>query len=61
MFYFLGRKTEEGFLIYKEDELGIGDEGGGTFNDHYHVLSDSLVVAIRYTFVSFRLRLLYVP
>ncbi|KAJ7169684.1 hypothetical protein C8R46DRAFT_1089652 [Mycena filopes] len=24
------RKTEEGFLIYKEDELGIGDEGGQT-------------------------------
>ncbi|KAG8855511.1 hypothetical protein FRB96_007015 [Tulasnella sp. 330] len=23
------RKTEEGFLIYKEDELGIRDEGGG--------------------------------
>jgi len=24
-----GRKTEEGWLVYKEDELGIGDEGGG--------------------------------
>lgn len=24
-----GRKTEEGFSIFKEDELGIGDEGGG--------------------------------
>ncbi|KAJ7492816.1 hypothetical protein FB451DRAFT_1219654 [Mycena latifolia] len=24
-----GRKTEEGWSIYKEDELGIGDEGGG--------------------------------
>ncbi|KAF8203697.1 hypothetical protein BJ912DRAFT_207403 [Pholiota molesta] len=23
------RKTEEGWLVYKEDELGIGDEGGG--------------------------------
>ncbi|KAG8981798.1 hypothetical protein FRB93_008352 [Tulasnella sp. JGI-2019a] len=23
------RKTEEGFFIYKEDELGIRDEGGG--------------------------------
>jgi hypothetical protein len=25
----IGRKTEEGFSIYKEDELGIGDRGGG--------------------------------
>ncbi|KAF7320253.1 hypothetical protein MKEN_00809900 [Mycena kentingensis (nom. inval.)] len=24
------RKTEEGFSIYKEDELGINDEGGDT-------------------------------
>jgi hypothetical protein len=24
------RKTEEGWLVYKEDELGIGDEGGDT-------------------------------
>jgi hypothetical protein len=24
-----GRKTEEGFSIFKEDELGIGGEGGG--------------------------------
>ncbi|KAF8518710.1 hypothetical protein BU17DRAFT_48353 [Hysterangium stoloniferum] len=24
------RKTEDGFSIYKEDELGIGDEGGDT-------------------------------
>nr|GAT47862.1 predicted protein [Mycena chlorophos] len=24
------RKTEEGFAIYKEDELGINDEGGDT-------------------------------
>jgi len=24
------RKTEEGWSIYKEDELGIGDEGGDT-------------------------------
>jgi len=24
------RKTEEGYLVYKEDELGIGDEGGDT-------------------------------
>jgi len=24
------RKTEDGFLIYKEDELGIGNEGGDT-------------------------------
>ncbi|CAE6436718.1 unnamed protein product [Rhizoctonia solani] len=24
------RKTEEGFFIYKEDELGINDEGGDT-------------------------------
>lgn len=28
----LGRKTEEDFLIFKEDELGIGDEGGGETN-----------------------------
>lgn len=26
---FLGRRTEEGFVIYKEDELGIHDTGGG--------------------------------
>ncbi|KAJ6627125.1 hypothetical protein B0H10DRAFT_1995540, partial [Mycena sp. CBHHK59/15] len=26
----LRRKTEEGWSIYKEDELGIGDEGGDT-------------------------------
>lgn len=25
-----GRKTEEGFAIYKEDELGISDTGGST-------------------------------
>jgi hypothetical protein len=25
----LGRKTEEGFLIYKEAELGINPEAGG--------------------------------
>lgn len=25
----LGRKTEEGWAIYKEDELGIHDKGGG--------------------------------
>ena len=24
-----GRRTDEGFLVYKEDELGIQDEGGG--------------------------------
>lgn len=28
-FRFVGRQTEEGFMIYKEDELGIRDEGGG--------------------------------
>ena len=27
----LGRKTEEGFSIYKEDELGITDQGGGQY------------------------------
>lgn len=26
-----GRRTEEGFAIYKEDELGISNEGGGQF------------------------------
>ena len=25
----LGRRTEEGYLIYKEDELGIQQGGGG--------------------------------
>lgn len=25
----VGRKTEEGFAIFKEDELGITDQGGG--------------------------------
>jgi hypothetical protein len=27
-----GRKTDEGFAIYKEDELGINAEAGGQFN-----------------------------
>lgn len=27
-----GRKTEEGFSIFKEDELGINVEAGGEFN-----------------------------
>lgn len=27
--HFAGRKTEEGFAIYKEDELGISNTGGG--------------------------------
>ena len=27
--HFSGRKTEEGWSIYKEDELGIRDKGGG--------------------------------
>lgn len=26
----IGRKTEEGFLIFKEAELGINPEAGGT-------------------------------
>lgn len=31
-----GRKTEEGFSIYKEDELGIGDRGGGQYHHFSH-------------------------
>ena len=31
MFFAVGRKTEEGFLVYKEDELGITDQGGGRY------------------------------
>ena len=27
-----GRKTDDGFAIYKEDELGIDEEAGGQFN-----------------------------
>ena len=27
-----GRKTDDGFEIYKEDELGINVEAGGQFN-----------------------------
>lgn len=27
-----GRKTDEGFAIFKEDELGINPEAGGQFN-----------------------------
>jgi hypothetical protein len=27
-----GRKTDEGFAIYKEDELSINAEAGGQFN-----------------------------
>lgn len=26
-----GRTTEEGWLVYKEDELRIGEDGGGMF------------------------------
>ena len=32
MSFAVGRKTEEGFLVYKESELGITDQGGGKFN-----------------------------
>jgi hypothetical protein len=28
----LGRRTEEGYAIYKEDELGIDIEAGGTLS-----------------------------
>lgn len=28
----VGRTTEEGFSIYKEDELGITEQGGGAFS-----------------------------
>lgn len=31
-FVALGKTTEEGWAIYKEDELGIGDKGGGESN-----------------------------
>lgn len=33
--HFPGKQTEEGFMIYKEDELGIKDEGGGESSQLY--------------------------
>jgi hypothetical protein len=56
-----GRKTDEGFAIYKEDELGINAEAGGQFNssillvfihiftspkEHYYVPSIVIVVSV---------------
>ncbi|THH34053.1 hypothetical protein EUX98_g9 [Antrodiella citrinella] len=52
------RKTEEGFLVYKEDELGITEQGG---SEHKHFRSSAvaiLILHIRYTLVPVRLRLL---
>lgn len=37
-----GRKTEEGFSIFKEDELGIGDEGGGETDFLVRILSSPI-------------------
>lgn len=39
----IGRKTEEGFSIYKEDELGIGDRGGGQY--HHLAMTSCVVVS----------------
>ncbi|KII93229.1 hypothetical protein PLICRDRAFT_100395 [Plicaturopsis crispa FD-325 SS-3] len=41
------RKTEEGFAIYKEDELGIVDEGGGMVK-YLHAVATRLTVFLRY-------------
>ncbi|KDQ11920.1 hypothetical protein BOTBODRAFT_176913 [Botryobasidium botryosum FD-172 SS1] len=55
------RMTEEGYAIYKEDELGISAEGGGA---HFSVSSpasqnpDIGFFPSRYSIMSFRLRLL---
>ena len=53
-----GRKTEEGFSIFKEDELGINDEGGGESYDS--LLAIRIQFRHRYPIVSFRLPVLYV-
>ncbi|KAF9270366.1 hypothetical protein L218DRAFT_1071807 [Marasmius fiardii PR-910] len=52
------RKTEEGWLIFKEDELGINDGGGGNlrFTAFLPLTSTS---RRRYTVVSFRLSVLF--
>ncbi|KJA29277.1 hypothetical protein HYPSUDRAFT_211173 [Hypholoma sublateritium FD-334 SS-4] len=62
------RKTEEGWSVYKEDELGIGDEGGGeqlcvpsfsystaAFNQthHYVLLIVTVVFKILEQYISF--------
>ncbi|KAJ7783565.1 hypothetical protein DFH07DRAFT_1054787 [Mycena maculata] len=50
------RKTEEGWSIYKEDELGIGDDGGGVLHMPFfslpHVLQTHLFVHLIVTAVS---------
>ncbi|KAI0361750.1 hypothetical protein OH77DRAFT_459015 [Trametes cingulata] len=40
------RTTEEGFAIYKEDELGITDQGGGQYLSHTSQVSSSFSVQI---------------
>lgn len=45
-----GRKTKEGFLIFKEDELGIGTEGGG----EAHLVHISVFLLIFISFLQTR-------
>ncbi|KAF9569711.1 hypothetical protein CPC08DRAFT_745598 [Agrocybe pediades] len=51
------RKTEEGWSVYKEDELGINDEGGGKLL-YVPALLPVLLLPTRHTVMSIRLRLL---
>ena len=53
--WFSGRKTEEGFLIYKEAELGINPEAGGEFTAVHPAFCSDLR---RHAALSIRLRLL---
>jgi Eukaryotic protein of unknown function (DUF1764) len=55
----IGRKTEEGFSIYKEDELGINKDGGGKEPGIAYSVESS-VPDFRHTIMSVRLPMLYV-
>ncbi|PPQ89411.1 hypothetical protein CVT25_002229 [Psilocybe cyanescens] len=45
------RTTEEGWLVYKEDELGIGDEGGGELQCVRHILLSIVTLYQRLRYV----------
>ncbi|KAG6842539.1 hypothetical protein C0991_000065 [Blastosporella zonata] len=50
------KMTEEGWTIYKEDELGIRDDGGGKHN--VYLFFSHLRSGLRHSVMSLRLRLL---
>ncbi|KAJ8084175.1 hypothetical protein AAF712_001035 [Marasmius tenuissimus] len=52
------RKTEEGWSVFKEDELGINDEGGGNLYSEAFLRLMSTSYTDRYAFMSIRLSML---